>query len=87
MSSAREIKFESLAAHPWLKKSFGKLSISELVLSRAFLAEGRHLDQAAFEKAVNRMFLDCPQKPKNWAVIMELLCNSNSGRLPENIPE
>jgi dsRNA-specific ribonuclease len=78
----RKLKFESLAQHPWLHKAFKKLKAEELAMARAFLAENEALDQGAFELKINRMFLDKP-KPRNFTIILELLCNSNIERSPK----
>jgi hypothetical protein len=72
-------KFESLQNHPWLKKSWGKLKTVEREIARQFLNENAQLDRGQFEFKVNRMFLDQPNKPKNWTIILELLANANSG--------
>jgi hypothetical protein len=78
--SARRQKFESYATHPWLKKAFGKLSAAERTLARDFIDRHDQLLPGDFEYRVHRMFMDQPEKPKNWTVINELLvcCNSIS---------
>jgi hypothetical protein len=64
--STRAEKFESLAKHPWMGRTFKKLSGLELRLARDFLAQNQNLDRGDFE---------------NWAMIMELLSNCNSAQL------
>lgn len=74
---SRAIKFEALANHAWLGKSFKKLKKDELLLARNFLEQNAHLDKGQFEFAINRMFINYPNKPKNWTIILEMLANSN----------
>lgn len=75
--SKRVEAFANMERHPWLKKSWARLSAAEIALANSFIATNDSLDLGEFEKAVNRMFMDKP-KPKNWTVICELLSCSNS---------
>lgn len=67
----------SYKTHPWLSKSFKRLKSDEIDLGVQFIKANENLDKDAFDKAINRMFLDRP-KPKHWATILELLANANS---------
>jgi hypothetical protein len=79
MDSCRRLQiFESYRTHPWLKKAYAKLKSDEIALAHGFIKSHTNLDKASFEKAINRMFLDTPVKPKNWTVINELLTCANS---------
>lgn len=79
--SSRLKKFHSYAKHGWLSKSYAKLSASEREMAEQFIRENDAKSKGDFELAVNRMFIDRPNKPKNWTIILELLANSNSGEL------
>lgn len=70
--------FESYATHPWLGKAYKRLSMAERELVRRFIVDNNNLDKGAFEFKVNRMFLDQPNKPKNYTTILELLICANS---------
>lgn len=74
----RTIAFNSLETHPWLNRVFKKLNRDDLYICRQFLAEKEHLSKGDFELAVNRMFIDKENKPKNWKLICELLTCANS---------
>lgn len=63
--------FIGLAAHPWHNKLFLKLSSKEVAHCLKFVDDNADCDN--FDQAVQRMFLDCPDKPKHWKEIMELL--------------
>lgn len=75
-ANPRLIAFRALARHPWLGRGFAKLTKGELAMAEAFLEGSASLDVGACELAINRLFLDKP-KPKNWAIICELLCAAN----------
>ena len=74
----REVKFRSYETHPWLHKSYKRLSNSDREIALSFIKENKELDRGAFEQKVNRLFLD-REKPKNFSIILELLmcCNSS----------
>jgi hypothetical protein len=76
-NNTRLAKFESFASHPWLRKSWARLRAEEREIARTFLVENASLDRAAFERRLNRMFLDQPTKPKHFTTILELLTNAN----------
>ncbi len=70
--------FHSYKDHPWLARSYNKLSVSERNIAINFLIEKNHLCKEGFEKATVRMFLDKESKPKHWREIEELLVCANS---------
>ncbi len=63
--------------HPWLKKTYAKLTRLEMVQTLAFAQVHAHLSKDDFMMAVQRMFLD-RDKPKHWKEIQELLTCANS---------
>lgn len=73
----RAIKFTSYASHPWLNKAYKKLKKDDIQLAQEFIERNDSLSKGEFELKINRMFLD-RDKPKNAAVIMELLTCANS---------
>ncbi len=73
----REQVFLSYARHPWLKKSFKKLTAIEVNESLDFIKSNDHLDRGAFDLKVNKMYVD-KVMPKHWAYIKELLSCANS---------
>lgn len=42
-----------------------------------FIQRNDHLDAGEFEKKAQRLFLDVPQKPRNWSLINQVLVNVN----------
>lgn len=75
--SQRQIQFDNYRNHGWLKKSYNRLSVTDLNIARQFIQDNDNLDKQAFFLKVNRMFID-KEKPKNFTTILELLtcCNS-----------
>jgi len=69
--------FHSLATHPWLKKCHAKLTDDEKRLATDFITANDSLNKSQFEMAVNRMFIDQKNKPKRYAIILELLSCAN----------
>jgi hypothetical protein len=69
-------KFNNLGNHPWFQKLTRRLTSKERLLAEAFISENEALGRAQFEFKLNRLFLD-KEKPKNWAIILELLMISN----------
>jgi hypothetical protein len=69
--------FEAYASHPWLYRSYKRLTPAERDLAHDFIRRNDHLAKGPFEFAVNRMFLDKP-KPKHCNEILELLTCANS---------
>lgn len=80
MISKRLSVFNSYETHGWLCKAFRKLNGAELQIARDFIDLNQHLSVGEFEICANRLFLDRPERPKNWTVILELLvaCNSRA---------
>lgn len=76
---SRTEKFESYATHPWLHKAYRRLKADELEAARRFLRDNAALSKDAFVMAVQRMYLGNPAKPKNWAIINELLTCAGTG--------
>ncbi len=75
---ARINNLDSFQNHPWLCKVYCKLSNQEISLMRNFASLHDHYTKGNFEKAVTRMFMDKPVKPKHWKEIEELLLCANS---------
>lgn len=63
---------EYVTTHPWLKNGFNKLKKSEIEIIYNFLSVS-YSDKNEAMMACNRMFMDMPNKPKNWATIMEIV--------------
>lgn len=78
MICPRYDKLHSYSAHPWFSRYYNKLSTTDLKIINNFLYENRALGKDAFEKKVVRMFLDNPDRPRRWSIIIELLANANS---------
>lgn len=70
-------KLESLKTHAWLKRLFKKLNASDEAFMRSVILGNEHLDRGQFELMLNRLFIDVPNKPKNWKYILEALANAN----------
>lgn len=73
----RAEKFHAYKNHPWLGRVYAKLTRDEILLAEAFMRSNQKLGKGEFEMAINRMFLDKEDKPKNWTRISELLTNAN----------
>ncbi len=72
MATKRIEALEALADHPWFSRIWSRLSAEDLAMMRAWAREHAELDAAAWEMAVNRMFLD-RSRPRRWREIMEML--------------
>jgi hypothetical protein len=84
----RREAFASLAYHPMYRAALQRLSVQEAALCSDFLLQHEADGANEFGAAVNRMFLDVPEKPKNKAMIQDLLTAANTiakrvGRPPE----
>lgn len=66
-------KMIGLWGHAYYKKFMFKLKDLELAIIADFIKENEDLSRDDFVYKVNRMFLDNPNKPKNYALIQELL--------------
>lgn len=64
--------FENLHEHPWYGPRINKLKKPELMMMGDFIEENGELETNEFVHKVNRMFIN-KEKPKNWAMIMEML--------------
>lgn len=42
-----------------------------------FISRHDHLTKGEFEQRANRLFLDLPNKPRNWSLISQILVNVN----------
>lgn len=78
----RKQAFQSLEADAWFSRVFKKLKVADKALCLEFIEKNDALDRAAFELAVNRMFLDKAEKPKNWTLIVELIATANIKAFP-----
>ena len=65
--------FVQLEVHPWYGRHFKSLSDKAFKVAVDFMEETALLTHDEFVPAVNRMFLDKPEKPKGWELITELL--------------
>lgn len=70
-------KFKSLADHPWYRKQYTSLKKEEVAVIVNFIEASAHLSFGDYALAVERMFLDKPNKPKRWALLQELALVSN----------
>lgn len=70
--------FYAYKTHPWLRKSFNKLSSSDIEICVKFIEENDNEGKSSFDQLVNRLFIDNKTKPKNWKIILELLSCTNS---------
>lgn len=70
--------FLSLRDHPWFKRVFKRLSEDEIQFCNIFINYHGEADVGEFERAVSRMFMDKPTKPKRWLEIQDLLLAANS---------
>ena len=73
----RLANFKSLKTHAWFNRVYKKLNAADIKFCEEYLNNNKHLDKNEFEFKVVRIFLDNPNKPKNWTLIQELLANSN----------
>lgn len=68
----RITNFESLSRHPFYSGLVRKLTRNDVNVCVEFLNRTIDLSNDDYEMKVNRMFMD-KVKPKNWAIIQELL--------------
>lgn len=66
-------KFQSLYNDYWYGRLIQKLRPIEVGYVTQFIQLNQHLGLSEWEMAVNRMFIDKPDKPKRWTLIMEIL--------------
>jgi hypothetical protein len=60
------------------KRLTAKLTVAEMEQVIEFLNKNEHLSYLDFEYAANRWFLDSSDKPKNWAIMTEIVISANS---------
>jgi hypothetical protein len=70
--------FKSLAGHPFLSGIYKKLSGQEVLFCVSWLKTMDKSSHDDVETAINRLFLDQPDKPKNAGIIRELLASANT---------
>lgn len=73
--------FMGLASDPWYSRVWKMLSMGQTQIAEGFLRRNAGLDHLEFEHAVSRMYLDNPDRPKNYAVIQDLLLAANTKAL------
>lgn len=71
----RAERWAALASHPWHAKRLAKLRPPERAFAESFIAAHGGASADDWQLRVNRLFLDDPQKPKNWTLIIDLLAN------------
>lgn len=76
----KEQSLDKLRNHIYYGKLYSKLNMKDKAEVVAFALVNFDLDKNDFEFKVNRMFLDMPDKPKNWTLICELLSAFNGLR-------
>jgi hypothetical protein len=64
--------------HAIFGRLWKRLIPSERDFAHSFINSHDNLSKKDFEYAVNRAFLDLPNKPKHWKEILELLACTNS---------
>lgn len=64
---------EKLKTHAIIGKFFKKLKSSDLDIINKFLIETQQDDVNSYAEKVNRLFLDKPDKPKQWVTIWAIL--------------
>lgn len=72
----RSDKFLALKNHPWLKKSYNRLSKENIEFAVQFLDSNENDDKNTIASKMVRLFLFDPNKPKYWKEIEELLIAS-----------
>jgi len=70
-------KFRSLKEDAYYRKYFKKLSSSDIKFIESFIEANKDLPRDEFEIKANRLFIDNPNKPKNWVALIEFLTSSN----------
>jgi hypothetical protein len=70
--------YRSIQSHPWLGRSWQKLSETDRQAVLSFIEAFKDLDIGPFELKINRLFLDQPEKPRRWKEISEILTCINT---------
>ena len=76
MATNRIDNFNKLKNHPWLGRSFKKLTKDDIEFAISFLKENENNNDDIFCHKAVRLFIDKTQKPKAWKEIEELLIAS-----------
>lgn len=71
-------KFHSLKNHAHYSRYYTALKQRDIALISKFISENETLDKANFEMKMNRFFLELKDRPKNWAILSELLMIANN---------
>lgn len=74
----RRALFAALATDAFYARLYERLSKKDVEWCFSFLDDNAATDAGAFEFAVNRLWLDSPEKPKRYRDIIELLLAANS---------
>ncbi len=74
-------KFKTFKVHPRHSKLVAKLTAADRDFCEQWIADRAEMNADDFELAVNRMFMDNPNKPKHWPTIMELISSANVKRV------
>lgn len=69
----RKAAFLALAQHAWFSRVFAKLSDKARQFALDFIDNHQAESHNDFIHHVNRMFLDVPEKPAGWPLILDLL--------------
>lgn len=59
--------------HPIMRK----LSLHEISQCMKFMVDTADLSRDDFAHKLNRLFLDCPEKPKNWVIMDDMMTRCN----------
>lgn len=74
----RLIKFNELKINPIMATIFRRLTKLELSLCEQFITENDSLSVDQFATALNRWYLDKPDKPKHLTDMWALILGANS---------
>ena len=73
----RKENYLKLYSHAWYHKLASRLNAQEEQECLQFIEANKNLNKSDFEHTLNRFFVDRKDKPKNWKIMLELLCCSN----------
>lgn len=71
-------KFHSLKNHAHYARYYTALKQKDIALISEFISENETLKKDEFEMKMNRFFLELKDRPKNWAMLSELLMIANN---------
>lgn len=77
-TAAIKAVIESYRTRPHFNRIMEKLTTSDMSEIIAFVDDNGDLDRGSMEVKINRLYLDLPNKPKNWTRIQEILSCANS---------